>query len=343
MAILFDRMIARVAAFALVAMTFTAGCSKEEKKELAAQDATQCGAAAGAASGSGSAAGLTDCLATASGSGAAEVASGSGAKPTLAAGLFDYCQWAANDAGGCFTCTPRDLDLVKCVKDAKSGFDPSKDCHANSDLESLSCDVNGSSDWSWNLGEETKTEQLYGELPLVLAGAKLLLGGKLANDPVKKEAVLGVIDILGAHAKEIFNGGDLGAAAREIAVVVKKAKPALKDDELAMMVQAVTSISQSVAEKRKNGTFADADVLTLVAGFVTSLPSDVIGKEVGGFDVSTLAETLAGGGNLESLVSLLGSPAASASDATSASASDTTSGSGSGTGSATNTDTGSGS
>ena len=281
-------------------------CGKEKAAQSGsnAVATTGCAKSSGSNSGSTAAAALTDC-----GSPTAATGSGSGPGSASAAhakgGLFSFCKWAANDNGGCMTCTPRDLDLLRCAKDVKKDFNAAKDCSGDDDKNVLTCEMGGSEDFVWNLSVKSKAESLYEKLPLLIAGGKILLATKLQDNP-KKELIISALDIFSNHAKEIFNGQDITATVTDVAALAKKAKPTLTDAELEKVKTQITTVVNGIQTKRRNGAFADADIVTLAASFVTALPPDVVGAGVAGIDMSALSGILTGGPNADILGALAG-------------------------------------
>ncbi len=307
-----------------------AACGKEKASQsgtnavaacTAGSGSTVAPAGSGSTSGSASAAALTDCKkAEGAGVGTSSVSGSAGAAVAKAGSLFDFCKWNPNDkGGGCMICTPRELELLKCAKDVKAEFDAAKDCNGNADTNVLSCEMGTNEEFVWDLSQSTRTESIYEKLPLLITGAKILLGEKFKNDP-KGDVIMGALDVFAKHAKTIFNNGDVGPVADDLAALAKKAKPAIKDEELQSIKTQMASTINSIQAKRKNGEFADADMVTLIAGFITNLPSDLIGDGLGGLDLNVLTQALAGGSSGD-LLSILAGTAGKSSGSGAASAS----------------------
>lgn len=257
----------------------------------AAQDSTNAFSGCQSGSASGSALALSSCDAdtgTASASGSTSAPSG--------AALFDYCRWNASDKGGCMVCTPRDLAVSKCATTVKADFDAAKDCTSNATTSVLSCEVGGNSDFTWNLSEESKTESLYKKLPLLIFGAKYMIADKV-KDAAKKELFDNALDLVAKHAKVILNNGDIGPAADDVIALVKKARPALSDAVLAATKAKVVAAVAAVQAKRQAGDLSEGDMIALLSGFITKMPTDLVGDSLKGVDLDALTKALTGAGS----------------------------------------------
>lgn len=237
------------------------------------------------------------------GSGPGEEASG-GAAALDTPGLPDGC--AARPGGGqlCITCKPRDLPITQCGQSSLASFDPEAQC--SHDLDQLVCDFGEDETFTMDLEARSPLEEIYERVPLLIFGAKLLLGSKLDNMPSEKEALYKVLDVVGAHSLELFTCGDVTPLIDEIASVAEDFNPAFSTEQMAGFKTQAALGATAFTAACKLGQVSDAGVITAASAVLKALPAG-LGDRFGDIDLTGVLAALSAGGGLEGgLASILG-------------------------------------
>lgn len=207
-------------------------------------------------------------------------------------GLAEFCSFDAESGEnqeGCFHCTPRVIPLVAC-RNVSATFNPEKDCIH--DLDGMTCTLGINSIFEWDFGIRTKIELLYERLPLLVLGAKFMLGKKLKDLPTQKALVIGALDLIEAHRRELFVDGDLGPVADAIAALVKTAAPEISGKDRDALRAAVLEVLSTTRSKAQAGTLAESDLLALVKTVLNDLPGDLAAGLPETFDLQSILESL---------------------------------------------------
>lgn len=277
-----------VTAAIMLAAALGACSDKTEKKEAAAEDASQTSAGDGCDAGK-----CPDAM-----------------EPTYGKlGLAEHCSFGPqDDATGCFVCTPRDLPRKLCI-DIDPGFDPAKNCEHDQDL--MTCNVKADGEaFEFDFSEQSQIEKIYNKIPLFLLGAKVLVGGKMKDNPAAKDLLFGCFDSVLAHKKAIFTKGDLTGLLDEVGVHVKKAKPDLKDADIATVKKAMQGAADKLQESYADGKMEDEDFLQFAHGVLTALPKELIGNTLQELNIEEIMASLQASGNqdvIEDLITNAGS------------------------------------
>lgn len=217
-------------------------------------------------------------------------------------GLADHCKYEPKDSQGCFTCAPRDLPIVKCV-DVDGNFDPAKACEY--DLDMMSCIVqDGQTAFEFDFDEPSQMETIYNKIPLFLLGAKVLIGGKLKDDPVAKELLFSSFDSVLAHKKEIFNG-NVSPLIDEVAGHVKKAKPDIADEKVQQVKDGLKKACDELALSYADGKMDDKDFLQFALAVVSAMPPELIGNVADQLDIEKVVASLGASGSKDIITDIM--------------------------------------
>jgi hypothetical protein len=239
----------------------------------------------------------------------APAASAAPAKPEikLTSGLPTSCTYArsaANAAQGCFTCSPHALPRTTCV-DTKADFDPAKACSYAGQV--VTCDVGAAKPLTLDGTELTSLEKTYDALPIIVVGAKALLTSKIGDAKIKT-LVFGLLDALEANKKALFVGGDTAPFTAKVRELVAAAKPDVAAADLDKMTQALTDALATLDASRKSGTLDQAGIVDLAVKALDALPPSVVPASLTqSLDLDELVAMFKnGGGDLASLIAILG-------------------------------------
>jgi hypothetical protein len=225
-------------------------------------------------------------------------------KPTYGKlGLAGHCSYSLQDTLGCFSCTPRDLPRTVCT-DVDPGFVPETGCEY--DLDLMTCNVKAEGEpFEIDFSEQTQMEKIYNKIPLFLLGAKVLIGGKLKDKPVEKELLFGCFDAVLTHKKAIFTKGDLTALLDEVGAQVKKAKPELKDEDIAAVKKSMKAAADKLQESYGDGKIEDKDFLEFAQGVLSSLPAELLGNTLQQLDITEILNSLQANGSTDVIQDIL--------------------------------------
>lgn len=226
--------------------------------------------------------------------------------PAEGLGLADICTFAAGDAGeGCFTCTPRELPSKQCVA-VSADFDPAIMC--NHDLDRLSCDTGGASEFVFEFGDRSPLEDIYEKVDLLSFGAKALVYDKLASKPEMRAAIFSLVDAIVENKLALFTGGDVAPLVTKATALAKVVKPAATEAELTLLDSGIRAGAKSFSDKIKakpNGAIGFEDVSAIVLDVLAALPPGTVKTSLDGLDLGQLNTALKGGGGTEIIGDLL--------------------------------------
>lgn len=219
-------------------------------------------------------------------------------------GLASHCSFSKDVAGkGCFVCSPRDLPRSVCVE-VDELFDPAKACEH--DLDLMICRVRtGAVDFQFDFSEETQFEKIYAKIPLFFLGAKVVIGSKLKDKPVIKELLFSSFDSILKHKKAVFTQGDLSLLLDEVGMHLKKAKPSLKDSDIAAAKAAMKAAADKLIEANIDGKMEDGDFLTFAHSVLSAMPSELVGNTLEELDIQEVLSSLASNGNTDAIEDLI--------------------------------------
>jgi hypothetical protein len=211
-------------------------------------------------------------------------------------GLPDGC--AARPGAGqlCITCKPRDLPITQCGQSSLASFDPEAQC--SHDLDQLVCDFGDDETFTLDLEKRSPIEEIYDRVPLLIFGAKLLLGSKLDNLPAEKEALYKVLDLLQSHRLDLFTCGDITPLIDEIAAVAEDYNPAFSTEQMAGFKTQAAIGATAFTAACKLGQISDQGVITAAAAVLKALPAG-LGDRFGNIDLTGVLAALSAGGGLE--------------------------------------------
>lgn len=220
-------------------------------------------------------------------------------------GLASYCEYSKEDAKGCFVCTPRELPQKMCV-DVDTDFDPAKSCEY--DLDIMTCKVKtDGEDFDFDFSEQSQIEKIYSKMPFLLLGAKVLIGGKLKDNPVAKDLIFAAFDALIKHKKAAFSNGDVGPLFDELGVLVKTAKPEFDDAKITAIKDSMKKTAILFTAAYADGKLDDADFLNFAHGLVSALPEDMVGTVLEELDVDKILQSLQASGNQDIIDEIINS------------------------------------